>query len=777
MVDFSKYGSTSTALKIGSVDFSKYGTAVAPSSGIRAQPQQSLSQKIFSSLAAPQRSAQEPSTSVAENFQLPRVPSFETPAPETITGIGDVALAGVRPVANLVPSLANKILTGVESAVKIPEAAVGLAKEGGLKGFGEFGKVLFESLTKPVGTLAKAELGLVQKGVEAITGKKAQGKAFEENRQAVEAVNKIISNPIDAFQHLTEGIYSLSQESPEVLPSILQGIGQALNKNGIKEIQTPFGKVKTQDVISSIGSSAIEMAKQGTTQLYNALTTQSPEKFNAYVQEKFTKGVRPTVVGQRTEAQIRKYQDNTVKALETIVKNKDQIKIIDEFGETTGKLPQNLREFNQGIEQGKKLIYNKYNELAKASGEKGGQVNLNSIADELDNIANDPVIKDLDPSVASYASSRAQALRARGMYDVETGQRAIEALNADLQSFYKNPTFKDANAAAVDALIANKLRTGLDDVITSTEGVGYRQLRSQYGALKTIEKDVAHRMIIDARKNYKGLVDYSDIFSAGDVVRGITSLDPGSFVAGIAQKTIASYFKHLNNPNRAIKQLFEAADDFYSPNTPIELNAGLSTKNVSKTGALKEGAIQNAVKNIGKEDIITARQFIDTVDSGKLDFRVLESFDDLSTHMKPHLGADFKFFSLKEQAKIMRQILHEKSVANATTPVVDRSVRAEAGKFAGSTSNTMSVSEIKYPASSANTAKVDSFVSQAIKDGVISLRETSEASPSLVDFIRKNGVNSVPPIVVDSSGRIIDGVHRFDAFKELGIKKIPVIKK
>ena len=75
----------------------------------------------------------------------------------------------------------------------------------------------------------------------------------------------------------------------------------------------------------------------------------------------------------------------------------------------------------------------------------------------------------------------------------------------------------------------------------------------------------------DARKNSKGLIDYTDIFSGGQVVSGILSGNPAAIASGVTQKSISAYFKFLNNPNRAVKQMFESADKLTkkSPTIPV----------------------------------------------------------------------------------------------------------------------------------------------------------------------------------------------------------------
>lgn len=64
----------------------------------------------------------------------------------------------------------------------------------------------------------------------------------------------------------------------------------------------------------------------------------------------------------------------------------------------------------------------------------------------------------------------------------------------------------------------------------------------------------------DAKKNVKGLIDFTDILSGGQLVSGIVSLNPALIASGVTQKAITQYIKFLNNPNRAIESMFKAVE-------------------------------------------------------------------------------------------------------------------------------------------------------------------------------------------------------------------------
>lgn len=183
-------------------------------------------------------------------------------------------------------------------------------------------------------------------------------------------------------------------------------------------------------------------------------------------------------------------------------------------------------------------------------------IELNPISKELNSIAENKAINDFSPEIVNYAKQRASSLMSREVYTTSEAQDAISHLNNSLNAFYKNPTYENASKASIDSMIANRLRKGLDNVIEQAVGPGYQQLKNTYGALSSLEKDVTHRAIVESRKNIKGLIDFSDIFSGGEVVRGILSMNPATVGKGMAMKSISALYKHWNNPNTIVSSMF-----------------------------------------------------------------------------------------------------------------------------------------------------------------------------------------------------------------------------
>jgi hypothetical protein len=113
--------------------------------------------------------------------------------------------------------------------------------------------------------------------------------------------------------------------------------------------------------------------------------------------------------------------------------------------------------------------------------------------------------------------------------------------------------------APIDSIV-NRLRRGLDDLVTNIADPNYQALKLQYGALSELEKDVARRSVTAGRQSIKGLVDFTDIFSGGQVINGILSANPAGVAQGLVQKGIAQTIKYINNPDRIVAKMFKDAD-------------------------------------------------------------------------------------------------------------------------------------------------------------------------------------------------------------------------
>lgn len=298
-----------------------------------------------------------------------------------------------------------------------------------------------------------------------------------------------------------------------------------------------------------------------TSQVVKKLTTKSEKQIENAIVNKFEKGVKPTLSSNSTPSKVEKYKEDVVTAVKTIKDNKNSLKFTDADGiEITGETPKSLQQMADAIEQIKKKIFSLYDTLAKEAGEAGLKIKTSQIASELDSVINNKALQLTNPKAIQYAKLTQTRYNNVGSLDATVAQDVIQNYNASLQAFYRNPSYDTASQAAIDAMLANKMRIALDEGISGLTGTQYSALKKQYGALKALEKDVVKASLRDARKNVKGLIDFSDILSGSEVVNGLLSFNPFSIAKGTVIKGISTYYKYLNNPNRAIESLFKLSE-------------------------------------------------------------------------------------------------------------------------------------------------------------------------------------------------------------------------
>lgn len=370
------------------------------------------------------------------------------------------------------------------------------------------------------------------------------------------AVEAVADTPL--VQGGMEAYGGFKEENPELAGNIEAGVNLAGVipgvAAGVKTAQLAGkGLAKGAEAAVDAAGTAGRVARET---VENAFTP-TEAAVDRYISESFNKAVKPSTAGKNTVGQSDRFQNQALEAVKTIASNQDNLKFITPDGDEVAGLPTNLRQFAESVDQTKKSIYDEYTNLARAAGDAGAEVDLGNVAKELDAVIDNKALQISNPEAIAYAKSIKDRLTQGGKIDATTAEQLIKNYNSSLESFYRNPSYETASRAAIDAAVVNNIRKDLDAVIEGLTGEQYQALKNKYAALKAIEKDVVKRANMDARKNAQGLLDYTDIFSGGDIVGGILSLNPALFAKGVAQKGIKEWVKMLNDPNRAIKKMFE----------------------------------------------------------------------------------------------------------------------------------------------------------------------------------------------------------------------------
>lgn len=420
------------------------------------------------------------------------------------------------------------------------------------------------------------------------------------------------SKKIEEFQKFYDGLDPGLQSALKETGALFRVVGTISGASGVAQ------KPLTQKIVSGAIKKGDELVEAVTKPVLEGMAQRQISKLESAIEEGIEKGIKPSLTGKKkTITGLNKWKDDARTAVNSIIGRKDALKLADEFGEVVSGSPQTLKQFADAIEQTKASIFKEYDSLAIAAGGSGKTIKLSNVTDELKTIVENKVLNVERPDIVAYAKARIDAYKGV-TYAPAEAQEAIKVLNQSLDSFYRNPSFDTASKAYVDSLIANRMRSSLDELVSSLTGSQYQSLKNEYAALKSIEKDVVHRALVDARKNTKGLLDFTDVFSGGEVVSGLLSMNPAMVAKGVAQKGIKDYLKFQNNPNTQIKRVFEKAESvkglskpgssgFKSGGNPPTTDADIKSfkRDASLTGTdkvVQENAIKKYVQN--KEKMI-----------------------------------------------------------------------------------------------------------------------------------------------------------------------------
>ncbi len=296
-----------------------------------------------------------------------------------------------------------------------------------------------------------------------------------------------------------------------------------------------------------------------TSTLGDAIATNNPGAVDNYITRKYRSAVKPSKAETRSAPDLVQQDQRILTTVDQIIANRGGLKLTDAAGgEITGRLPRSLRQFSEAVDQTKKSLFQKYDTMARTAGDVGVQVDLAPVISELRSIGMRPEVIDLHPELAPQIEQLARNFEARGFYTPSAAQDAIENINKMLSAFYKNPTEQTVSRATLLAPIARTLRGQLDAAIEGATGPGYQALRQQYGALSSVEKDIAKAVQREANKIPGGLAGtFADIAASEEAIRGIFTLNPAALARAGGIKAAQRAVKYVNDPNRAIERLFQ----------------------------------------------------------------------------------------------------------------------------------------------------------------------------------------------------------------------------
>ncbi len=289
----------------------------------------------------------------------------------------------------------------------------------------------------------------------------------------------------------------------------------------------------------------------------------------AKITDLYNRAIKPSTRGQANVGQAAKATNQVVSGLKAIHDNKANLTFTTPDGETiAGGAPKTVEQLSSAINQTKTNLFKQYDALAKQAGEKGVTVDTAKVGDELNPIINSKSLQLANPSAVQYAKELQSRFNSAGELSATDAQDVIQHYNDALKAFYRNPSYDAASKAGIDAMIANKMRESLDKGISGATGSQYQQLKSQYGALSSMEKDVTHRGIVWGRQNKASLAgQIGNIASGAELARGLMQLNPTDLAISGVIKGIQKYHQYLNNPDVGVSRIFSELGRSSPPST------------------------------------------------------------------------------------------------------------------------------------------------------------------------------------------------------------------
>lgn len=315
----------------------------------------------------------------------------------------------------------------------------------------------------------------------------------------------------------------------------------------------------------------------------------------------YNKAIKPSTAGKNTGAQVDRYDTKVVDVLKNISKNKDNITLTDANGEVIkGQTPKTLAQLQDANEQMLSQSFAKYDALAKQAGKAGIEIDTNPILSELDTIASDKALNLTNPSAVAYAKSVKSLYENAGALDATIAQNAIKNYNSSLEAFYKNPSYDNASHVAIDAMVANKLRTALDEGVSGLTGEQYQSFKNDYAASKALQKDLTKAVLRNANKSVKGLVDLTDVFTGAGTIHALASLNPSMLAGSLFGKAIAELYKMRNSPDAGVANMFkEVNKGTVAPAMEVVGNQGTSPLSIAESHITEAQNLLNPAENGG----------------------------------------------------------------------------------------------------------------------------------------------------------------------------------
>jgi len=466
-------------------------------------------------------------------------------------------LAGAKKIAGSIKTGAGAITSGLD-----------IAKSGKDKG-NFLGSI--KDTVKTVGNIAEAGLGTITGGAQI---------ALAPFTPAIQAIGKTITpilrqqNPTLAklYDTLAPKVDELAKKHPESATLFGDALNTALLAVGggeAKPIEAPIKEALSKEGLNAVKEDITGTISKAGTKLADKLEGTTPKKLDDFIDKNYSKALPSS--SKKSIALTEGQLSNNREAVKLITDNKSNLEFSNNAGTyDKGRLPENVGEHAQAVVKTKEDIWNKMSNMLK---EKNISISLDKPLAKLQ-----AKIKQLGVSASEtpYLKSLYEKYSKTPMANVDQYNTFIKDLNNDAEPYFQSGS--DKAKATASASFGNLLRDNLD---TTAQQIGTPEvslLRKQYGALSSTEKDIAKAVNKQLKNVGGGASGLADLFSGEEIVRGVLTGNPASIASGLSLQATKKFLKFLNDPNRAIKNLYSTIEDVSSKGGVPRMTSSFSTK-------------------------------------------------------------------------------------------------------------------------------------------------------------------------------------------------------
>lgn len=289
--------------------------------------------------------------------------------------------------------------------------------------------------------------------------------------------------------------------------------------------------------------------------LGTAIGENKPQDVDAYITSRFRRAVKPGTSTARNAPDLAMQDQRIMTVVDQILANRRNMQLFDDSGRQV-PYPKTLRQFADGTDQTKRQLFQQYDRMAQEASGAGVVVDMLPVANMLRGIQADPGIRTVASGLIPGLEAMAANFEREGYMRPSEVQNVIETVNHQLRGYY-NGSGDDFVKAVRLAPVAAQLRKQLDEAVMSAAGPGYQALRMQYGALRSVEDDIARAVQREANRKYPGLLgEFADTAASAEMLRGVLLLHPESVLRAGTIKAAQKWVRHINSPNRAIERMF-----------------------------------------------------------------------------------------------------------------------------------------------------------------------------------------------------------------------------